>query len=62
MQLGALHAQGVAAAVGRKDRSSVGAIVRLAAIIGLGADGADIEAIVAHDYDRVCILQGTRGC
>ena len=52
MRFGALHAQGVAAAVGKQDWSSVRTIFRLAAIVLLGADEADIEAFVAHDYIR----------
>ena len=52
MRFGALHAQGDPAAVRRQDRSSVGVISRLAAIVVLGADEADIEAFVAHDYIR----------
>lgn len=56
MQFGALHAQGVAAAVGRQDWSSVRAIFRLAAIVVLGADETDVEAVVAHDYARLCVF------
>ena len=49
MLFGALHTQGVPAAVGGEDWSSIGwTTCRRAEIDLLGADGANVEAIVVH--------------